>query len=189
MKRSIMSSVGMAAVVMAANTDANSGPGQEVGRKLSVGEMGWNKPTLQKLVIGDQENSHFLARFIGVATGVKPYKDKETQETKFGIQGQFQGIDADGVTKDGTVLYLPGYLNDMVVNALSISDDVISVRIGFDIYAKYDETSATSYVFTGRDLIGGQQSGVEEVKAQIQALPMPGGKSPLALAAPEAAKK
>ncbi len=187
MKRSIMHSVGLAAVAMAAAADAG-GPGQEIGRKLSVGEMGWDKEAILKAVLAETGRQHFLARFVGVATGVKPYKIKEGDragETAFGIMGQFQGTNSDGEVMDGTTLYLPGYINDMVVNALSIGDDVVSVRVAFDIYAQYDAKSATSYVFTGRDLIGGQQAGVQEVNEQIKALALPSGPSVKALAAPE----
>lgn len=187
MRNTIMARMGVAAIAMAAATDAG-GPGQEIGRKLSVGEMGWDKEAILKAVLAETGQAHFLARFMGVATGVKPYKIKEGDragETAFGIQGQFQGVNGDGETMDGTVLYLPGYINDMVVNALTISDDVMSVRLAFDIYAQYDAKSTTSYVFTGRDLIGGQQAGVEEVKAQIQALALPSGPSVKALAGPE----
>jgi len=188
MKRSIMS-FGIVATCMAAATDAGGAVGQEVGRKLSVGDMGYTKPVLQKLCIGDQESDHFLCRFVGVATGAKPYKIKEGDragETAFGIQGQFEGTNADGEVLSGTVLYLPGYLTDAVLSNF-VDDMVQGVRIAYDVYARYDEKSATSYVFTGRDLINSTSQGVEEVKAQIQALPMP--PRTLALAAPEAPAK
>jgi hypothetical protein len=184
MRNTIMTRMGISAVCMAAAD--TGGIGQEVGRKLSVGEMGWTKPEIQKLVISDQVSQHHLCRFVGVATGAKPYKIKEGDragETAFGIQGQFEGTSAaDGSVKAGTVLYLPGYLTDAVL-ANFIDDTVAGVRIAYDIYAQYDERSATSYTFTGRDLINSTSQGVEEVKVQIQALPMPS--KTLALAAPE----
>ena len=174
------------------STKQENGPGQEIGRRLSVGEMGWGKENILKAVLDDTEKQHFLVRFVGVATGVKPYKIKEGDkagETAFGIMGQFQGTNADGEVMDGTTLYLPGYINDMVVNALSIDDSVVSVRIAFDVYAQYDAKSATSYVFTGRDLIGGQQAGVAEVNEQIKAMSLPSGPSLKALSAPKDAKE
>lgn len=170
-------------------TDNAQAIGQEVGRKLSVGDMGWDKEALLKAVLADTASDHFLARFVGVATGAKPYKIKEGEragETAFGIQGQFEGTNSDGETKSGTVLYLPGYITDAVLSNFA-DDTVAGVRIAYDIYARYDKKSVTSYVFTGRDLINSTSQGVEEVKAQIQALPMP--PRTLALAAPEPAKK
>ena len=159
--------------------------GSEIGRKLSVAEFGWNKPNLQRLTLSDQNAKHFLVRFTGAATAVKPYKDKETGETKFGLMGQFEGVDADGVVLSGSVLYLPGYVNDMVVAALSASDDIAAVRIAFDVYAKYDEKSATSYTYVANDLLNTQLTSVAEVKEQIKSLPMPGGMGLKALEAPK----
>lgn len=158
--------------------------GSEIGKKLSIADFGWDKPTLQKLVLTDQTTKHFLARFTGVANAVRPYKDKETGETRFGLMGQFEGVDGDGVTLSAAVLYLPSYINDLIVAALSTGEDVVGVRIAYDIYAEYSEKSATSYTFVGRDLLNTQLAGVEEVKEQIKALPMPSGGSVKALAAP-----
>lgn len=160
--------------------------GAEIGRKISVGDMGFDKASILKIVLSDQTASHFLCRIVGVATGVKPYKVKEGErqgEIAFGLQGQFEGMTADGEVKQGVVAYLPGYVNDMVVSALTVSEDVSAVKIGFDIYAEYSDKSATSYVFTVRDLMNSKPAGVEEVKAQIAALPLP--KATPALAAPK----
>lgn len=151
--------------------------GSEVGRKLSVKELGWDKPTILQTVLANQESNHPLARFMGIATGLKPYKIKEGEnagQVGYGLLGQFEGENLiTGESKQGSVLYLPGYINDMVVAALSSGEDVASVRIAFDIYAKYDADAATSYVFTGNDLLNTRLAGVDEVKAAIQALPKP----------------
>mgnify|MGYP001459948682 CR=1 FL=1 len=165
--------------------------GSEIGRKLSVGEMGFDKLTIQGLVASNREADHFLARFVGVVTSLKPYKIREGEragEVAYGLMGQFEGTANDGTVLKGSVLYLPGYANDMVIAAMQSggAEDVVSVRIGFDVYARFDADAATSYVFTVRDLLNTQQTGVEEVKAQIQALPLP---SPVAaLPAPKRAK-
>jgi len=188
MRNITMVRMGVAAIAMAANTDA--APGQEVGRKLSIRELGFDKETLLKTVMTDTGANHFLGRFMGVATGIKPYKIKEGEragETAFGIMGEFEAVNSDGESKTGTLLYLPGYVNDAVVNAFSVSDDVQAIRLAYDVYARYDAKAITSYVFTVRDLLNNGSAGVEEVKTQIQALPMP--PKTLALAAPEAAKK
>lgn len=152
-----------------------SAPGGEIGRQISAKSMGFDKAEILTLVINDKTSDHFLYRVTGVGTGLKPYKIKEGEkagEIAFGIQGQFEGVTLDGVVLNGSVLYLPGYANDMVVAALSMPE-AVGVKIAMDVYARFDEKSATSYVFTVRDLLNEGAAGVEEVKAQIQALPMP----------------
>ena len=158
--------------------------GREIGRKLSVSEMGWSKPEVQKLVLADQNSNHFLARFVGTVTGLKPYKIKDGDragETAYGLQGQFEATHADGSTKDGSVLYLPGYVNDAIVSIFAADESVSAVRVAMDVYAHYDETSATSYVFTVNDLLNTGSTTVDEVKAEIKALPLPSAPVPLAL--------
>jgi len=150
--------------------------GQELGSKLSVATFGWNKPAIQKVVLANQEERHFLARFVGVATGVKPYKIKEGDragEVDYGLQGMFEGYGPSGEVVNGSVLYLPKYVNDMVVSAFSATDDVASIRIGFDVYATYQEAAATSYVFSVNDLLNEKPAGLEDVKSIVAALPMP----------------
>jgi hypothetical protein len=161
--------------------------GTEVGRRLSVKELGFDKASILKLVLANELEQHFLARFVGQATGIRPYKIKEGDragEIAFGLLGMFEGTNSDGEVKGGSVLYLPGYVNDMIVAVLQSSEDVASVRIAFDVYAKYDADAATSYVFTANDLLNTGSVSVDEIKESIKALPMPsktlaltGGKS------------
>lgn len=151
--------------------------GREIGRKLSVAELGYDKEAIQKLVLANTGEKHFLARFVGTVTGLKPYKIKDGDragEIAFGLQGMFEGTGANGEIKDGSVCYLPGYVNDAIVAAFSASgDDDITVRLAIDVYAKYDKTSATSYTFTCNDLLNTGSESVDEVKAAIASLPMP----------------
>ncbi len=160
--------------------------GKEVGRKLSVKEMGFDKPTIQKLCIGDQETKHFLARFVGVVTGLKPYKTKaegdRESEVKFGLMGQFEGTNIDGETREGSVLYLPGYVNDAIVSAFSADESISAINVAYDVYAQYDEDAATSYIFTVNDLLNTGNESVAAVKDVIKALPLP--KATPALPAP-----
>lgn len=156
--------------------------GKEIGRKLSVGELGFSKPVVQALVIADQQNKHFLARFVGSVTGLKPYKIKDGEragETAFGLMGQFEASLSDGTVRDGSVLYLPGYVNDAIVAVFQADDSISSIKIAYDVYAAYDESAATSYVFSVHDLLNQGSESVDEVKASIKGLPMP--KAPVAL--------
>lgn len=154
--------------------------GQELGNKLSVKSFGWDKEVVLEAVIKDKENDIFLVRFGGVATGLRKYKVpekmiKDDGETSgFGLSGQFKGIGSDGQEKVGSVLYLPKYVHEMVEAALTMGDDVVGVRIGFDIYARYDNNSATSYVYVARDILNEGNASVDAVMETIMSLPMPG---------------
>ena len=156
--------------------------GREIGRKLSVAEMGWDKEAILTAVMSDKNANHFLARFVGVVTGLKPYKIKDGEragETAYGLQGTFEGTSANGDTSSGSVLYLPGYVNDAIVSLFAANDDIASIRIAFDVYAHFDSTAATSYMFTVNDLLNTGSESVEEVKAEIKSLPMPSSSVPL----------
>ena len=156
--------------------------GREIGRKLSVKEMGFDKGSILELVIADKTANHHLARFMGVVTGLKPYKIKEGEragELAYGLQGQFKGISKSGEEKDGSVLYLPGYVNDAIVSIFAADDSVQSVKIAFDVYAHFDAEAATSYVFTCNDLLNTGSESVAEVMDEVKALPMPSAAVPM----------
>lgn len=151
---------------------ANQTPGQELGRKLSVGEFGFSKSVIQKLVLDDQENPQFLVRFTGLAHGTKRYVSGKGEETieGFGLLGQFRGVSRSGEEKDGSLLYLPGFLTDMIVASL---DSDQAVRLAIDVYAAYDEDSATSYVYTARNLIPPDTSALDAINEQIKGMALP----------------
>jgi hypothetical protein len=163
--------------------------GQELGNKLSVKSFGWDKEHILEAVMANKDADHFLARFGGVATGLRKYKIPEGQrkeaddDSGFGLSGVFNGTGNDGEVKKGSILYLPKYVHEMVEAALSLGDDVAGVRIGFDIYARYDKASATSYVFVARDLLNEPSASLDSVMEALNQLPMPS--QPKALAAPK----
>lgn len=151
----------------------STGPGMEIGRRITPKEMGFDKEAILKLVLGDTTSEHALYRVVGIATGLKPYKDKtenNSGEVKFGLIGQFEATTVDGEVKTGSSLYLPNYVNDMIVAALSM-DGTEAVRLAFDVYVKYDSGSATSYVYSARDLLNTGSTSVAEIKAEIASLP------------------
>lgn len=146
--------------------------GKEIGRKLSVKELGWDKPAIQQATLNDRENPIHLVRFVGAVTSLKPYKTQDG-ETGFGLMGAFEGTSSTGETKDGSVLYLPGYVNDAIVAVFNADESITAIKIAFDVYAKYDADAATSYVFSVNDLLNTGNDTVDEVKEAIKALPMP----------------
>lgn len=146
--------------------------GKEIGKKLSVKELGYDKGTIASMVLANKDAPHFLARFIGTARGLRPYKDKESGDTRFGLIGEFRGTGANGNTLDGSTLYLPAYVNDMLV-AVFGGEDVQAIRIAYDVYAEYNEKAATMYSFTVNDLLNESSAGIDEVMEAVSSLPMP----------------
>lgn len=160
--------------------------GQEVGRKLSIKELGWDKASILQTVLAAQNDKHFLGRFVGTVTGLKPYRKQDVKDGEspvgYGLQGDFEGISGKtGETVKGIVCYLPGYINDAITSIFAADAAVESVKIAYDVYAYYDDSAATSYVFSVHDLLNVGSESVAEVKEAIKALPLPSGSVPLAL--------
>lgn len=152
--------------------------GQELGNKLSAKSFGWSKGVILEAVMANKTSDIFLYRVGGVATGLRKFKipvaqQKDGETEGFGLSGMFKAIGADGEEKSGSVLYLPRYVHDMVEAALSVGEDVSGVRIGFDIYARYNEDAATSYVFLARDILNEGNSALDSVVETLDKLPMP----------------
>lgn len=146
--------------------------GKEVGTKLSVKSFGFDKEKLQELVMANKTADVPLVRFIGSASGLRKYKSEYAEGGEgFGLSGQFQGQSVDGEVKNGSVLYLPKNVHDMVEAALSMSDDVLAVDIAFDVYARYDKDAATSYVFVVRDILNVGSFNVEAIHEKIKEVP------------------
>ena len=152
--------------------------GKEIGTKLSVKSFGFDKEKLLELVMKDKGNDIPLVRFTGAATGLRKYKSEYAEGGEgFGLSGQFEGQSVDGEVKNGSVLYLPKNVHDMVEAAMSMSDDVQAVRIAFDVYARYDKDAATSYVFVVRDILNEGEQSVDAIKEAIKDVPALGSDS------------
>lgn len=150
---------------------AASPAGEEIGRKLSVASFGYDKEAILELVMADKANQHFLVRYVGEASGLKPYEN-DKGEVQFGLLGEFEGTSRDGDVKAGTVLYMPNYITDQIASILERNKEAI-VEIAVDIYANFDKESATMYVFTGRNLIKQNNPTVDKIKAQLAGIPLP----------------
>lgn len=143
--------------------------GQELGRKISVKEFGWNKDTILEELFKDKTKDIFLMRVIGVCNDVKAYKSREKGDDGeymegFGLRGQFEATGANGETLPGSVCYLPGYITDGVVAAIAAGDGDVDVKIAIDVYARFDSKSATSYIFVGRSLVPQDTSALDALK-------------------------
>lgn len=149
-------------------------------RKISAAAFGFDKAKLQEMCITDKTKDHFLYRVGGMATSTKVYVGPDGDAGE-GLRGQFRAVDGDGAVIDSAVCYLPGYINEQIIASLEVAqvtDKSAGVQFGFDIYARYDVKSATSYVFVAEDVaeqLGGGNA-ADRVFAAISA-PMPGAKS------------
>lgn len=156
--------------------------GKEIGTKLSVKSFGYDKETILTAVMANKDQDIPLVRFVGSATGLRKYKSDYVEGGEgFGLSGSFEGTSVKGEVKNGSVLYLPKNVHDMVEAMLSMADDVAAVRIGLDVYARYDKDAATSYVFVVRDVLNEGDTSVDAIKEKLAEVP--------ALGAPEAQKK
>jgi hypothetical protein len=157
--------------------------GKAVGGKLSVATFGFDKERILEIVSQDKTKEWPLVRFTGVATGLRKYKkpDKMVKPGEsaegYGLSGDFEGESIDGQIESGNVLYLSAGAHAMVEAALSMSEDVLGVRIAFDVYAKYDKDAATFYVYVTRDVLNEGGQSVAAIKEAIKDVPALGSDS------------
>lgn len=130
-------------------------------RKITVRTVYGDKGEVLETVMSDKKKSHALMRVVGVANGVKTGASKQKQSGKDAsgqtveieverswkaLLGSFEAtnLQTGEVFRSG-VCFLPDFAIELVSGQLT--EDVDSVRFGFDVTASYDETSATSYVY------------------------------------------
>lgn len=161
----------------------SSAPGEEMGRALSVKSFGWDKSSILEKIFLDKENDLFLMRVVGVANGTKPYTSRDKGDDGellegFGILGDFECTGSSGEILKGSKVYLPGYITEAIVGHLVGNPDSF-VNCAFDLYARFDGKSATSYVYVGRALLSAPNPQTEKLKERLSSTPLP------ALAAPQ----
>lgn len=128
-------------------------------RKISAASLGWRKPEIQSAVLIARNEAVPLYRVGGVATGIRTGKSKfdDREETSewIALTGRFRAFtkhkDGEGETFESGVCFMPGYVVDAVAGQLSA--ETTGVRFAYDIMAKYDEKSATSYTFHAVSLL------------------------------------
>lgn len=138
-----------------------------------------DKAALQRLVLSDEKASHFLYRVLGQAEaymqgkGRFQRKDNETGEltdtvwTKFA--GDFIAVNRDGDEYESATCFLPEYVSGPILQSIQNGSEH---TFGFDVYAKYSATSATSYEFIAQPMRRqGEESPAARLKATMVALP------------------
>lgn len=150
---------------------SNQVVGQEIGRKISAKEVGWDSDRVLEAVMANKTEDVPLYRVIGVATATSEYESDYGDGSA--LIGQFEAQTSDGKTFNGSALYLPGYLQQMAVANLQASGEGAGLQIALDIYARYESSAATKYIFVGRSLIAADTRAVDAIKAQIGNTPLP----------------
>lgn len=148
-------------------------------KQISTRTVFGEKADIQRLVLSDDHQSHFLYRIVGRAEGFMIGKgrhqriDKETGEavdtfwTKFA--GDFVAINARGEEFESAIAFLPEYVSGPIANSLKEDPDAVA-DVKFDIYARYNKQSATSYEFVAQPLRSGQAA-ARALMIDLPALP------------------
>lgn len=161
--------------------------GKEIGGKLSVRDF-VEQEQIMAACLSNKSEDHFICRITGIASGLRAYqnkykRDENDSDKLFGLTGEFRSTGWNGETKDGNVLYLPANAHAAVEAKLTM-DDVEGVRIGFDVYARYNEQSATKYTYVVRDVLEAENPTLAEIEKQLESVPLPTS-SMKALSAPK----
>ena len=144
-------------------------------KKISTRTVFGGKTEVQKLVLEDQSANHFLYRVYGEArgyvSGSSKFSDKDEPSEWQAIAGDFEAVNADGEIFGGAICFLPNYVIGPIIERLKM-EGVESVQFGFDIFARYDEKAATSYIYLAEMLRrAGEESPIEKMREGFKALP------------------
>jgi hypothetical protein len=151
-----------------------------------------DKEKILETVMSDKTREHLLYRVFGEITGSQTGLGKhkrinketglaeDTFWTKF--MGDFRAISAEtGEMFTAATAFLPAYVSGQFVTALKDDEEGLSIIFAYDIYARYNKDSITSYEFIAVKVR--KQDETNAVQAMAEALPpMPNRK---ALPAPQ----
>lgn len=144
-------------------------------RKISTRTVYGSKADIQALVLADRTKSHPLFRVIGFCNGSRTGATKDINEETGGPNAR--DVKPKTIAPDGTpmrdwtallggfeatnlktnekyrsgVCFLPNYVIDSILGQLG--SGVESVKFAFDVAARFDEGSATSYIYEATSLI------------------------------------
>lgn len=128
---------------------------QQLVKKISPRTVFGTKADIQKLVLSDQDAEHPLFMVAGKCNGRKDGEGDNGPWTA--LLGRFmaQKLSAAGVP-EGVIYvsgrcHLPNYVIESVLGQMDEPGDIVQFK--FIIGATYDETSATSYVYTAKPLL------------------------------------
>lgn len=164
-------------------------------RKISARTVFGSKTDVLRLVMTDEKKDHPLFVVGGIVTGTKRGSSKVEDEANpvtkidrpwIALTGRFKAINVRGETFQSAVLFLPLYLVESVESALAIEGDGKElVQIKYTIFAKFDETSATSYVYGATSMLEVDENDVVEQLVSNTDIALIGGSTQAQIAAPK----
>ncbi len=138
------------------------------------------KGDMLEKVMKDKTKTHPVMRVWGVATRLKPGASDLGPFVRF--LGGFRALNIEtGELFRAPVVLLPKFLEDQLAGAMGSGENVKPAEFAIEIGVRYDKTSATSYVYTGEEMVATSESDqMLQLEARIRA------DNPKALPAPKA---
>lgn len=119
--------------------------------KISVRDVFGAKGQILEMVMKDKGDSHKLMRVVGIASGLQTGEGDNGPWT--GLKGQFRATNLlTGEEFSSGKCFLPNVAQDMVVGAI-MADGASAVEFAFDISVQFEESAATSYIYSAESLI------------------------------------
>ena len=150
-------------------------------KQISIKTVYGDKEKILEAVMKDKSKETFLARIFGVIEGYQKGKGrhqrinrdtKEAEDTywhRFG--GDFRAMNADGEIFESATAFLPEYVSGSFITAIDNNDEAV-IEFGFDIYARYNKDSITSYEFIAQPVKKGDEGArMKEMEAAMLSLP------------------
>jgi hypothetical protein len=147
-------------------------------KTVCEGKDGDIKGEMLAKVLKDKAKTFPVMRVWGVATRLKPGASDLGPFVRF--LGAFRAVNIEtGELFRAPVCLLPKFLEDQLAAGMGSGENVKPAEFAIEIGVKYDKTSATSYVYTGDEMIATTESDqMLQLEARIReenpkALPAP----------------
>lgn len=156
----------------------------EVVQKLSPAAMGWDKAKIYQATQAAPEV--FLCRMMGKINGLTSYVDAKSSEVRFGLKGDFLGINSDGVEFVSGVAYLPSGIQAQLETKAEELKDGENLEFAIDIYG-IRANNAAGYSFKGKTYAAEATDAFSHLRKAAADMPAIGGPAPVAtIEAPKA---
>lgn len=150
-------------------------------KQISVKTVYGDKEKILEAVMKDKTKEAFLARMFGVIEGYQKGKGrhqrvnrdtKEAEDTfwhRFG--GDFRAVNDQGEIFESATAFLPEYVSGSFITTIDNNDEAV-IEFAFDIYARYNKDSITSYEFIAQPVKKGDEGErMKAMEAELLKLP------------------
>ena len=172
---------------------------KKVSIKAVFGKVAEIREICEKAKKGEGEKAKYLPvhmmRLTGTVTGIRQGEGANGPWT--GFSGEFLAISGrDRTAWRGSQAFPPEVVTDLIKQAYQHVDDGSTLSIGFDVFATFDESAITGYVYSAQALLEPQESDPlvmlgESIKADLPPLleAAPTSSTPSTSSTPLTAKK